>query len=66
MRSRTAKVLHPIAGLPMIAHVLATASALQPARLAVVVRHERDAVAEAVVAAAPDALVVDQDEVPGT
>ncbi|HEY8317737.1 MAG TPA: bifunctional UDP-N-acetylglucosamine diphosphorylase/glucosamine-1-phosphate N-acetyltransferase GlmU, partial [Amnibacterium sp.] len=47
-------------------HVLATASALQPARLAVVVRHERDAVAEAVVAAAPDALVVDQDEVPGT
>lgn len=66
MRSRTAKVLHPIAGLPMIAHVLATARALEPARLAVVVRHERDAVAEAVAAAAPEALVVDQDEVPGT
>ncbi|HEV7623552.1 MAG TPA: bifunctional UDP-N-acetylglucosamine diphosphorylase/glucosamine-1-phosphate N-acetyltransferase GlmU [Amnibacterium sp.] len=66
MRSRTAKVLHPIAGLPMIAHVLATARALEPARLAVVVRHERDAVAAAVVSAAPEALVVDQDEVPGT
>jgi bifunctional UDP-N-acetylglucosamine pyrophosphorylase/glucosamine-1-phosphate N-acetyltransferase len=66
MRSRTAKVLHPIAGLPMVAHVLATARTLQPTRLAVVVRHERDAVAAAVVAAAPDALLVDQDEVPGT
>ncbi|MCU1474065.1 bifunctional UDP-N-acetylglucosamine diphosphorylase/glucosamine-1-phosphate N-acetyltransferase GlmU [Amnibacterium sp.] len=66
MRSRTAKVLHPIAGLPMIAHVLATARALEPVRLAVVVRHERDAVAAAVTAAAPEALLVDQDEVPGT
>jgi bifunctional UDP-N-acetylglucosamine pyrophosphorylase/glucosamine-1-phosphate N-acetyltransferase len=66
MRSRTAKVLHPIAGLPMIAHVLATALELTPARLAVVIRHERDAVAAAVTAAVPDALLVDQDEVPGT
>jgi bifunctional UDP-N-acetylglucosamine pyrophosphorylase/glucosamine-1-phosphate N-acetyltransferase len=66
MRSRTAKVLHPIAGLPMIAHVLSTARALEPVHLAVVVRHERDAVAAAVAAAAPEALIVDQDEVPGT
>ncbi|MGN6744238.1 MAG: bifunctional UDP-N-acetylglucosamine diphosphorylase/glucosamine-1-phosphate N-acetyltransferase GlmU [Amnibacterium sp.] len=66
MRSRTAKVLHPIAGMPMVAHVLATARALSPARLAVVIRHERDAVAAAVSAAAPEALHVDQDEIPGT
>ena len=66
MRSRTPKVLHPLAGLPMLAHVLRTAQGLEPARLVVVVRHERDAVAEAVAAHAPAAEVVDQDEVPGT
>src|SRR3954466_12191238 len=66
MKSRTAKVLHPLAGLPMIAHVLGTAQALAAQHLLVVVRHERDAVAAAVTEAAPEALVVDQDEVPGT
>lgn len=66
MHSRVPKVLHPIAGLPMIAHVLAAAVALQPAQLLVVVRHERDAVAAAVQQAVPSARVVDQDEVPGT
>jgi bifunctional UDP-N-acetylglucosamine pyrophosphorylase / glucosamine-1-phosphate N-acetyltransferase len=66
MRSRTAKVLHPLAGVPMIAHVLGTAQALAAAHLLVVVRHERDAVAAAVGEAAPEARVVDQDEIPGT
>lgn len=66
MHSRVPKVLHPIAGLPMVAHVLAAAAALQPAQLLVVVRHERDAVAAAVQQVAPTARVVDQDEVPGT
>ncbi|WP_375399249.1 bifunctional UDP-N-acetylglucosamine diphosphorylase/glucosamine-1-phosphate N-acetyltransferase GlmU [uncultured Amnibacterium sp.] len=66
MHSRVPKVLHPIAGLPMIAHVLGAAVALQPAHLLVVVRHERDAVAAAVQQAAPTARVVDQDEVSGT
>ena len=66
MRSSRPKVLHEIAGLPMLAHVLVATRALQPARLAVVVRHDRDAVAAAVLEHAPEALVVDQDEVPGT
>ena len=66
MRSRTPKVLHPIAGLPMIAHVLGTAAALQPAQLLVVVRHDRDAVAAAVADVSPNARVVDQDAIPGT
>lgn len=66
MRSRTPKVLHRIAGLPMIAHVLAAAAVLEPARLAVVVRHERNAVAAAVLEVVPQALIVDQDDVPGT
>ncbi len=66
MRSRRAKVLHPIAGLPMIAHVLTTARHLEPAYVEVVVRHQRDAVSAAVVEYADGAIVVDQDEVPGT
>jgi bifunctional UDP-N-acetylglucosamine pyrophosphorylase / glucosamine-1-phosphate N-acetyltransferase len=66
MRSSRPKVLHELAGLPMVAHVLVAAQALRPARLAVVVRHERDAVAAAVLEHAPDAVIVDQDEVPGT
>src|SRR3954452_12255146 len=66
MKSRTAKVLHPLAGLPMIAHVLGAAQALAAQHLLVVVRHERDQVAAAVTAAAPEASVVDQDEIPGT
>jgi bifunctional UDP-N-acetylglucosamine pyrophosphorylase/glucosamine-1-phosphate N-acetyltransferase len=66
MRSSRAKVLHEIAGLPMLAHVLVAARSLDPSRIAVVVRHERDAVAAAVLEHAPEALIVDQDEMPGT
>ncbi len=66
MRSARPKVLHELAGVPMIAHVLAAVGALAPARLLVVVRHDRDAVAEAVLAEAPEAVIVDQDDVPGT
>jgi bifunctional UDP-N-acetylglucosamine pyrophosphorylase/glucosamine-1-phosphate N-acetyltransferase len=66
MKSTTPKVLHRLAGLPLIAHVLRTAESLQPEHLAVVVRHQRDRVAAEVVERMPDALVVDQDDVPGT
>jgi bifunctional UDP-N-acetylglucosamine pyrophosphorylase/glucosamine-1-phosphate N-acetyltransferase len=66
MKSATPKVLHQLAGAPIVAHVLATARALDAARVAVVVRHERDLVAAAVSAELPSAVIVDQDEVPGT
>jgi bifunctional UDP-N-acetylglucosamine pyrophosphorylase/glucosamine-1-phosphate N-acetyltransferase len=66
MRSRIAKVLHPIAGIPMIGHVLVTARELGAAHVVTVVRHERDAVAAAVAEYLPEAVVADQDEVPGT
>ncbi|MGN7223320.1 bifunctional UDP-N-acetylglucosamine diphosphorylase/glucosamine-1-phosphate N-acetyltransferase GlmU [Curtobacterium flaccumfaciens] len=66
MKSSTPKVLHRLAGLPLIGHVLRTASSLSPEHVAVVVRHERDLVAAEVVERAPDAIVVDQDDVPGT
>jgi len=66
MRSSTPKVLHPLAGLPLIAHVLDVAHALEPELVVTVVRHERDRVAEAVTQILPDCVIVDQDEIPGT
>ena len=66
MKSALPKLLHPIAGAPLVAHVLATARALEAAHVVAVVRHERDRLVDAIVAEVPDATVVDQDEVPGT
>lgn len=66
MRSTTPKILHPLAGAPLIAHVLATAEALGGALVQAVVRHERDRVVEAITAALPSVQIVDQDDIPGT
>jgi bifunctional UDP-N-acetylglucosamine pyrophosphorylase/glucosamine-1-phosphate N-acetyltransferase len=53
MRSDLPKVLHPLAGRPLLAHVLATARALAPARICVVYGHG----GERVRAAIPDDTV---------
>jgi bifunctional UDP-N-acetylglucosamine pyrophosphorylase/glucosamine-1-phosphate N-acetyltransferase len=66
MKSSLPKVLHRIGGRPLVGHVLDTALALEPERVVVVVRHERELVAQAVSEAVPDVVVVDQDEIPGT
>ncbi|MBN9632002.1 MAG: bifunctional UDP-N-acetylglucosamine diphosphorylase/glucosamine-1-phosphate N-acetyltransferase GlmU [Actinobacteria bacterium] len=66
MKSATPKLLHPLGGLPVVGHVLATARELDAARVIAVVRHERDRLAEVISADLPDAVIVDQDEVPGT
>ncbi|WP_423922993.1 bifunctional UDP-N-acetylglucosamine diphosphorylase/glucosamine-1-phosphate N-acetyltransferase GlmU [Frigoribacterium sp. 2-23] len=66
MKSSTPKVLHRLAGLPLVHHVLETAGALSPDHLVVVVRHERDRVAASVLEASPHAVLVDQDDIPGT
>jgi len=55
MKSDLHKVLHPVAGRPMIGHVLAAAAALKPAKCVVVVGPDMDAVAAAV---APHPTVV--------
>jgi bifunctional UDP-N-acetylglucosamine pyrophosphorylase/glucosamine-1-phosphate N-acetyltransferase len=44
MRSRLPKVLHPLAGRPLLAHVLAAAHALSPRRVVVVHGHGADQV----------------------
>lgn len=66
MKSRLPKVLHPIGGRPLVGHVLATAARLQAAHIEVVVRHERDQVVAALTADYPDAVFIDQDDIPGT
>lgn len=66
MRSSTPKVLHALGGRSMVGHALAAARALEPQRVAVVVRHERERVAAHVLEVDPEALLVDQDDIPGT
>ena len=48
MRSRLSKVLHPLAGRPLLEHVVATARALKPARICVVYGHGGEQVPQAV------------------
>ncbi len=60
------KVLHPLAGAPLLAHVVRTARALQPTRLVVVVGHEAARVEAAVRRLDPEAAVVVQEPQRGT
>lgn len=46
MRSALPKVLHPVAGKPMLAHVIDTARGLGPSRIHVVIGHGADLVRE--------------------
>jgi len=66
MKSRLPKVLHPIGGRPLVGHVLTTAGRLAADHVEVVVRHERDQVVSTLTADYPDAVFIDQDDVPGT
>ena len=66
MKSATPKLLHTLAGIPIIGHVLATAAELDAAHTITVVRHERDRLAAVATAALPETRIVDQDDVPGT
>src|SRR6185369_14390942 len=64
MKSALPKVLHPIAGRPMLAHVLAVAKALSAARMVVVTAPGADKVAK--LASEWDAESVVQDRQLGT
>jgi bifunctional UDP-N-acetylglucosamine pyrophosphorylase/glucosamine-1-phosphate N-acetyltransferase len=64
MRSRLPKVLHPLAGKPLLAHVLDTARQLQPAQIVVVYGHGGEQVPKAL--AADDVVWVEQAEQLGT
>ncbi|HEX3097216.1 MAG TPA: bifunctional UDP-N-acetylglucosamine diphosphorylase/glucosamine-1-phosphate N-acetyltransferase GlmU [Usitatibacter sp.] len=64
MRSDLPKVLHPLAGRPLLAHVLAAARALSPRRLCVVVGHGGEMVRERL--AGEEAAWVEQSPQLGT
>jgi len=46
MKSEIPKVLHPMCGRTLLGHAIFAARGLAPDHIAVVVRHERDRVAE--------------------
>ena len=64
MHSDLPKVLHPVAGRPMLAHVIDTARTLSPSRLVVVVGHGAGHVRKAV--AADDVTFAEQAQQLGT
>ncbi|HJW03719.1 MAG TPA: bifunctional UDP-N-acetylglucosamine diphosphorylase/glucosamine-1-phosphate N-acetyltransferase GlmU [Azospira sp.] len=64
MHSNLPKVLHPVAGKPLAAHVLDTARSLEPSRLCLVVGHGGEVVRAAL--AAPDLACAVQEPQLGT
>ena len=66
MNSDLPKVLHPIAGAPMLVHAMQAAAVLDPARCVVVAGYEAAQVEKAALAHDPDVTVVVQGEQLGT
>ena len=62
MKSRRAKVLHTLAGQPMLHHVVATARALAPERLVVVLGPDMAEVGQSLPAGSPEAEIAIQQE----
>src|SRR3954463_10805367 len=66
MKSKTAKVLHPLCGRSMIGHVLSAAMAVDPQHVVAVVGHGREEVGPHVTDLVPDALLAVQETQEGT
>ncbi|OSM42155.1 bifunctional UDP-N-acetylglucosamine diphosphorylase/glucosamine-1-phosphate N-acetyltransferase GlmU [Nesterenkonia sp. PF2B19] len=66
MKSRTPKIMHSIGGRSMIGHALSAAAGLHPEHLVAVVRHQRNTVAAHIDSLGTQAVIADQDEIPGT
>lgn len=66
MRSKKPKVMHELAGLPLLGHVLATANSLGAAHVIPVIRHQKEVLAEYINAFYPTSKIAHQDETPGT
>lgn len=66
MKSARPKVLHPLAGKALLGHAIDAVAALKPGALCVVIRHERETVAQYINSYCPQAVLADQDEIPGT
>ena len=57
MKSKTMKVLHPIAGRSMIGHVLRAVEAVEPSRVVAVVGHQREQVGPHITDLLPTAVL---------
>jgi bifunctional UDP-N-acetylglucosamine pyrophosphorylase / glucosamine-1-phosphate N-acetyltransferase len=66
MKSKTMKVLHPIAGRSMIGHVLHAAGALEPTRMVAVVGHQREQVGPHIEELVPGVVLAVQETQEGT
>lgn len=66
MKSNKPKVMHEIAGLPLLGHALATASSLGASYVVPVIRHQKEVIAPYIEAFYPTAKIAEQDEIPGT
>ncbi len=66
MKSKTMKVLHPVAGRSMIGHVLGAVRAVEPQRVIAVVGHGRDTVGPHILEQAPDVVLAVQEDQRGT
>ncbi len=66
MLSDRPKVLHPVAGAPLLAHAMAAGAALEPARIVVVTGHGGAEVGAAAQEIDPAAAIVEQAEQLGT
>ncbi len=66
MKSSLPKVLHPLCGRTLLGHTIHTARAINPHEVIVVVRHDRDRVAQHAQDVDPDVKIADQDDIPGT
>ncbi len=62
MKSALPKVLHPVAGQPMLTHVLRTAAQLQPERIVVVIGHGAEQVRAAYVERSDFTFVLQQPQ----
>ncbi len=66
MKSSLPKVLHPLLGRTLLSHAMHAVMGLDPDNVVVVVRHDRDKVAEEAVRVLHSVVIADQDEIPGT
>ncbi|NYE35543.1 bifunctional UDP-N-acetylglucosamine pyrophosphorylase/glucosamine-1-phosphate N-acetyltransferase [Nocardioides cavernae] len=66
MKSKTMKVLHPVAGRSMIGHVLRAVQAVEPTSVVAVVGHQREQVGPHITDLVPDAVLAVQETQEGT
>ena len=66
MKSATSKLLHEVAGHPLLSYALAAATQIQPQEIVVVVGHQRDQVQAHLAEIAPHVRTAVQEEQLGT